>query len=531
MTEPAIDPEEFVALVEKERDGLAGLNKAITETTKAKGFPSREACLRALLDFKDALEGASHRQILPKGLTPVVSGVIESLAPSVAELMGADIAPVEWPAVSAGQAGPLREQALILGILHWLAAELAGRGRSAEAELEYLRVIEPAWEAEGAKEVLAWSYLRLAELQAEAGSAQAEASYQQAVAVAEDSDLAYIRAIAQAKLGCWLQERRRTAEAKAILQKAKSELLALADDESFSKQLIPYKSTVLYTLGLVAYLLGETEPHQAANTSWTWIIEGLPKEDVTQNTFLAAAYNGRGNLKLKWKQEAEAENDLQAAVGVDKQDPFALSSLGSLFRARKEYGRAKSYYEQALAAKPAHAEAHLGLAMVAFDQGDYKTASDRCQDAIAIRPYYAEAHAALARIEAADKAPQQSWWQWWGQVWWRQWLAAGLGLAILAAVILPLMAPRWGWVSTTERIVETTVETEQAQVVSPTVSSPKTTTKATETTRNPSVPAENLLLAGVLLSVYLFPALSRFKAGAEGIELDLTAVATGTAAP
>lgn len=356
----------------------------------------------------------------------------------------------------------------ILATKHlWLGLIFLRQRRHAEAEVEFLRAVEAGRSVNrDARQAAAWAHFRLAEMDKESRPSRAEQNYRRAQELAQEAHLDYLEGLASAQFGFLLQDQRRQ-EAKKHLERARDRFSALAEASNFDQEPMPYRSTLLYTLGVVFYRLGETLPGQRAHQSWERVV--ALGDDRRANPHLAPAYQGRAQIRFKEGRLSEAEADALAALRIELGYPPALAILGDIcverarlkeLEAKDAKGgkkaaseeemknlleRAEGYYGAAVAEDPSLIQAHLGWAEVSLERGEPKAAIEHIKNALVLKPGQPEATHMLAQVEMARRQvtagpPATDPLGWWFQRRRGWFFIPALATAVLL-VIFPLVLP------------------------------------------------------------------------------------------
>jgi tetratricopeptide (TPR) repeat protein len=81
-----------------------------------------------------------------------------------------------------------------------------------------------------------------------------------------------------------------------------------------------------------------------------------------------------------------AKKNYQRAIKLDSKYSEAINNLGTIYYARKDYGRAIKYYKRALKDGPSSASVYSNLGSAYFSRKDYKTATECYQHALELDP-------------------------------------------------------------------------------------------------------------------------------------------------
>lgn len=115
----------------------------------------------------------------------------------------------------------------------------------------------------------------------------------------------------------------------------------------------------------------------------------------------------KGNLPHKYMEacldlgmDKEAETIMQRSMRDDVEDIVFLNQMGIVCRRRKEYDRARKYYERALKIAPNDESLNYNFAVLLVDLKDYKTARSYLYNVLRENP---DSENALALIIKVDK--------------------------------------------------------------------------------------------------------------------------------
>jgi tetratricopeptide (TPR) repeat protein len=90
------------------------------------------------------------------------------------------------------------------------------------------------------------------------------------------------------------------------------------------------------------------------------------KQAIRRDKSFSTRYNNYGILYLRYNRLKEAEKEYEKFLGIDADNASVLSGLGYIALARKDYSRAKDFFERSLSADGGPPEARLGKAIVLF---------------------------------------------------------------------------------------------------------------------------------------------------------------------
>ena len=170
----------------------------------------------------------------------------------------------------------------------------------------------------------------------------------------------------------------------------------------------PDSAEALYGLGSAYLQLQKTNEARDCFERALKLHAGYPGTlpNCWNNLAILAAREGNYDLAVQY---------FQRALEIDPEHSIALQNLGSAYRQKKDWSRAKATLERALALNPDDPEANYSLGMVYAQQNDTDRAYDYLQKAIAARPGYPEALNNLGilylrthRLDDAIKSFEQS---------------------------------------------------------------------------------------------------------------------------
>jgi tetratricopeptide (TPR) repeat protein len=124
---------------------------------------------------------------------------------------------------------------------------------------------------------------------------------------------------------------------------------------------------------------------------------------IQNNTDLAAAYSGRGNIFTQWRRFAEAANDYTASLQYN-QSAEVLISRCTANRMLAKPEAAEADCNEAIELNPELGEAYLALAMLKLDQGNSTEAEEAVQAALEINPESATTYHVLFQIHLINGA-------------------------------------------------------------------------------------------------------------------------------
>jgi tetratricopeptide (TPR) repeat protein len=163
----------------------------------------------------------------------------------------------------------------------------------------------------------------------------------------------------------------------------------------------PKSAEALYGLGS-AYL-----QQQKANEARECFQHALQLHASYPGT-LPNAWNNLGILAAREGKTDLAIQDFQRALQIDPEHSIALQNLGSAYRQKKDWPKAKRMLERALALNPDDPEANYSLGMVYAQQNDTERAYDYLQKALASRPAYPEALNNLGILYLRTRRPEEA---------------------------------------------------------------------------------------------------------------------------
>ncbi|MFB6291565.1 MAG: tetratricopeptide repeat protein [Candidatus Bipolaricaulia bacterium] len=115
---------------------------------------------------------------------------------------------------------------------------------------------------------------------------------------------------------------------------------------------------------------------------------------------LANTYMDNGNYEL-------AEEEFNRVLDTHSENFKALEGLGDLFKERKQFKKAISYYRSALEQRPS-VSARLDLAEVYLEKGDLEEAKSQFNEVIINHPYEARAYLGLGKVYEKENAKQKA---------------------------------------------------------------------------------------------------------------------------
>lgn len=122
---------------------------------------------------------------------------------------------------------------------------------------------------------------------------------------------------------------------------------------------------------------------------------------IQNNTDLAAAYSGRGNIFTQWRRFAEAANDYTTALQYNKTAEVLINRCNANRMLAKPEA-ARQDCSEAIQLNPEMADAHLALAMLNLDQGNTAEAETAVQTALEINPDSATTYHVLSQIKLIE---------------------------------------------------------------------------------------------------------------------------------
>jgi tetratricopeptide (TPR) repeat protein len=105
---------------------------------------------------------------------------------------------------------------------------------------------------------------------------------------------------------------------------------------------------------------------------------------------------------------AAATRELEAALTVRADDPWALTNLGTWELERGHLDRAESAFRDALRVRPAHVPAWVNLSMAQARRGDAAAAETSLRNALAVDPESAAANLDLGLLLAESRRPAEA---------------------------------------------------------------------------------------------------------------------------
>ncbi|MFZ5774875.1 MAG: tetratricopeptide repeat protein [Thermodesulfobacteriota bacterium] len=97
--------------------------------------------------------------------------------------------------------------------------------------------------------------------------------------------------------------------------------------------------------------------------------------------------------------ETAAEEIMQRNMSSDMEDIVLLNQMGIVCRRRKEYDRAKNYYERAMKIDPSNESLNYNYAVLLVDMKDYQAARSYLNRVLRQNPDFANAVTLLAKID------------------------------------------------------------------------------------------------------------------------------------
>jgi tetratricopeptide (TPR) repeat protein len=122
---------------------------------------------------------------------------------------------------------------------------------------------------------------------------------------------------------------------------------------------------------------------------------------ILNNTDLAAAYKGRGNVFTQWRRFSEAANDFTTSLNYNKTAEVLVSRCNAHRMLAKPEAALKDCNE-AIELNPELDDAYLALAMLRLDQGDTAEAEKMVNIALDINPHSANTYHMLSQIRLID---------------------------------------------------------------------------------------------------------------------------------
>jgi len=109
-----------------------------------------------------------------------------------------------------------------------------------------------------------------------------------------------------------------------------------------------------------------------------------------------AAFHELGFLLFSSGRVEEAIAVIAQGLELAPRMPELSVLLGGIHHARHDRAKAKAAYAQALAVAPGHADAHYGMGVVLFDDGEFLLAAQHLERSVAANPADAQAQLKLA---------------------------------------------------------------------------------------------------------------------------------------
>jgi len=120
--------------------------------------------------------------------------------------------------------------------------------------------------------------------------------------------------------------------------------------------------------------------------------------EVLSHGEVADAWVSIGLVHYSLERIEEAVSDYRKALVLEKDNVFALNSLGDALYASGDNEAACDCYKRVIALDPQDAQAHFNLAEMHYDSGELKLAEEECRAALRFDPGLSAAYLTLGNL-------------------------------------------------------------------------------------------------------------------------------------